>query len=329
MKSVRVQEFGGPSNMVIEEVTVPSPKPGEILVRHAFIGVNFADISQREGRTRGSGTQYETDLPYTPGNEASGHVEAVGEGVAEFAAGQAVAYRGVFGAYAEFAAVPAQSVIAVPQGVPLEQAGACLTHGMTAHYVTHDAYPVATGDWVLVHAAAGGSGGLVVQMAKARGAVVVATASSAEKLAHAHGLGADHLIDYAQTDFREECERIPGFKGFHAVLDNVSADTFERDLALLRPRGTLVLFGASSGPVPPFDLQRLNQLGSLAIRRTNLKHYVLTRDELVDRAVAVFDMMRAATLRLTIAGIYDLKDVGAAHKQIKGRHSIGKVLLRP
>lgn len=329
MRSVRVHEFGGPSNMKIEEVAVPSPKPGEILVRHAFIGINFADISQREGRTRGSGTQYETDLPYTPGNEASGVVEAVGDGVTDFTAGEAVAYRGVFGAYAELAAVPAQSVIAVPEGVPLEQAGASLTHGMTAHYVTHDAYPVAAGDWVLIHAAAGGSGGLVVQMAKARGAVVVATASSAEKLEHVRRLGADHLVNYAETDFQTECERIPGFEGFHAVLDNVSADTFERDLALLRPRGTLIIFGASSGPIPPFDLQRLNQLGSLAIRRTNLKHYVLARGELVDRAAVVFNMIRSGTLRLTIAGIYDLKDVAAAHEQIKGRHSIGKVLLRP
>lgn len=329
MKAIRVHAFGDASNMLVEEVDVPVTGPDQVLVRHAFMGVNFADISQREGQAKGGGTQYETDLPYTPGNEASGIVEAVGDRVSEFQPGDRVAYRGVFGAYAEFAAVPATSVVAVPDDIPLDIAGASLTHGMTAYYVTHDAHPVARGEWILVHAAAGGTGGLVVQMAKAQGATVVATASTDKKLDHARALGADHVINYAETDFQVECERIPDFEGFHAVLDNVSAATFEGNLQLLRPLGTLVEFGASSGPIPPFDLQRLNQLGSLAIRRTNLKHYVLTRESLLARASAVFDMILSGEIRITIAGVHALDDVATAHDRIKGRQTIGKVLLKP
>ena len=252
---IRVHAFGDASNMVVEEYQVPEPQAGEVLVRHAYAGVNFADISQRQGLTRGGGTQYETDLPYTPGNEASGTVEAIGPEVPDFKAGDRVAYRGIFGAYAATALVPADSVVAVPDSISLENAAAAMTHGMTAHYVTHDAYPVQSGDWILVHAAAGGTGGLVVQMAKARGATVVATASSLEKLDHARTLGADHLINYAETDFGDACREIDGFEGFHGILDNVSAATFETNLTLMRPCATLVIFGASSGPIPPFDLQ--------------------------------------------------------------------------
>ncbi len=328
MKSVVVREFGGPENMVLDDGPDPTPGPDEVLVRHAFAGVNFADISQRQGKTRGSGTQYETKLPYVPGNEASGVVEAIGTAVAGYVPGDRVAYRGVFGAYCEKAAVPAQSLVKIPAGLDLQTAAAILTHGMTAHYVTHDAYRVEPGDWVIVHAAAGGTGGLVTQMAKRRGATVVATASSAEKLDHVRSLGADHLINYAETDFEEACRKLPGFAGFHAALDNVSAATFERNLRLMRPLGTLVIYGASSGSIPPFDLQRLNGLGSLAIRRTNLKHYVLTRQALEQRAAAVFDMALDG-LKVTIGGRFALADVGAAHDLIASRGSMGKVLLEP
>lgn len=329
MRAVRVHAFGGPEVMGVEAVPDPRPAAGEVLVRHAFIGVNFADISQREGRTRGGGTQYETALPYTPGNEASGIVEAVGPGVEGVVVGDRVAYRGVFGAYGEMAAVPTASLVALPDALPLDVAGGCLTHGMTAHYVTHDAHAVAPGEWVLVHAAAGGTGALVVQMAKQRGATVVATASTAEKLAHAVACGADHAIDYETSDFETACRNLPGFDGFHAVLDNVSAATFERNLRLLRPCGNLVIFGMSSGPIPPFDLQRLNALGSLSIRRTNLKHYVLDRAALPRRAGAVFDMLARGTIRITIAGVYPLERVGEAHEALKGRRTIGKLLLQP
>ena len=329
MEAIRVREFGGPEVMALEQRPVPLPGAGEVLVRHAYAGVNFADISQREGTTRGGGTQYETDLPYTPGNEAAGIVEAIGDGVGGFKEGDRVAYRGVFGAYSGAAAVPQDSLVAVPEGVEMEIAAAALTHGMTAHYVTHDAYPVSAGDWVLVHAAAGGSGGLVTQMAKLRGAMVVATASTAKKLEHASSLGADHVINYADTDFEQACRDIPGFSGFHAVFDNVSAATFERNLRLMRPLGTLVIFGASSGPIPPFDLQRLNALGSLAIRRTNMKHYVLTREALEMRSGAVFTMIRDESLRISIDRVFPLKDAGAAHERLKGRETIGKVLLQP
>jgi NADPH:quinone reductase len=329
MKAIRVRAFGGPEQMRLEELPDPLPGPGEALVRHAFIGVNFADISQREGAARGGGTQYETDLPYIPGNEASGVVEALGAGVTALRTGDRVAYRGVFGAYAERAAVPAASLVAVPEAVDLRSAAAALTHGMTAHYVTHDAYPVTPGDWILVHAAAGGTGGLVTQMAKRRGATVVATASSPAKLARARALGADHAIDYAATDFEAECRAIPGFAGFHAVLDNVSAATFEPNLRLLRPLGTLVIFGASSGPVPPFDLQRLNGLGSLAIRRTNMKHYVLTREALERRSAALFAMIAKGELALAVDSQFPLAEAGAAHERIRSRASMGKVLLVP
>ncbi len=329
MKAIRVEQFGGPEQMRIVDRPIPVPRPDEVLVRHAFIGVNFADISQREGKTRGTGTQYETDLPYTPGNEASGIVEAVGESVKHLLPGERVAYRGIFGAYADAACVPAASVLPVPDGLDLRHAAATLTHGMTAHYVTHDAGQVSTGDWVLVHAAAGGTGGLVTQMAKALGATVVATASTQRKLDHVHSLGADHVINYADVDFEPACREIPGFEGFHKVLDNVSAETFERNLCLMRPLGTLVIFGASSGPIPPFDLQRLNALGSLAIRRTNMKHYVLTRAALEQRSAAVFRMIQAGVVRIVVDRVFPLAEAGAAHNRIKARESVGKVLLQP
>lgn len=326
MKSILVRDFGGPDNMVLHEGPDPQPGPGEVLVRQAFAGVNFADISQRQGKTRGSGTQYETELPYVPGNEASGEVEALGEGIENFAPGNRVAYRGIFGAYCDKAVVPVDSLVHVPDDIELKTAAAALTHGMTAHYVTHDAYRVQPGDVVLVHAAAGGTGGLVTQMAKRCGATVIATASTAEKLDHARRLGADHLINYSEQDFEAACRAIPRFDGLHAVLDNVSASTFEKNLKLMRPLGTLVIFGASSGPIPPFDLQRLNALGSLAIRRTNLKHYVLTREALERRASAVFEMVRDG-LKVSIAGTFPLAEVGAAHELITSRGSMGKVLL--
>lgn len=329
MRAIRVERFGGPEEMRIEDRPSPAPAPGEARVRHAFMGVNFADISQREGTTRGGGTQYETALPYTPGNEASGIVEAVGVGVQRVHPGDRVAYRGVFGAYAEAACVPDASLLRVPDDLDLTHAAATLTHGMTAHYVTHDAGQVANGDWVLVHAAAGGTGGLVTQMAKALGATVVATASSDRKLQHVRSLGADHVIDYTRDDFEEACRDIPGFGGFHKVLDNVSAATFERNLRLMRPLGTLVIFGASSGPIPPFDLQRLNALGSLAIRRTNMKHYVATRAALEKRSAAVFRMIREGGIRIIVDRVFPLAEAGAAHDWIKARLSIGKVLLKP
>ena len=328
MRSIWVERFGGPEEMQLVDRPVPRPGPGEVLVRHAYIGVNFADISQREGRTRGSGTQYETELPYAPGNEAAGIVEAVGPAVDSLRPGDRVAYRGIFGAYAEAACVPVASLLPVPADVDLDVAAATLTHGMTAHYVTRDAGQVSAGEWVLVHAAAGGTGGLVTQMAKALGATVVATTSTA-KIDHVRGLGADHVIDYRRVDFATACRELPAFGGFHKILDNVSADTFESNLRLLRPLGTLVIFGASSGPIPPFDLQRLNALGSLAIRRTNMKHYVATRPELEARAAAVFGMIRAGSLRIIIDRVFPLAEAGAAQARIKARQSVGKVLLQP
>lgn len=329
MKAIRVHAFGGPEVMQIEDIPVPEPGPGMILVRQAFIGVNYADISQREGRAQGGGTQYETDLPYSPGNEAAGEVAAIGPDITGFSIGDRVAYRGIFGAYAQYAAVPAASLVPVPEGLAFDTAAASLTHGMTAHYVTHDAYPVGAGDWVLVHAAAGGSGGLVVQMAKQRGATVVATASTEAKLARARENGADHAISYSDDNWPDAIRAIPGFTGFHAALDNVGVTVFEQTLALMRPRGSLVLFGMSSGAIPPFDLQRLNGLGSLSIRRANLKHYVLTREALLARAEAVFAMLLAGTVRVRIDRVLPLSDAAEAHRAVKSRATMGKVLLQP
>ena len=256
MKAIVVRSFGDTSVLQLEEKVCHKPKDREVLIKHSFMGINFADISQRKGISQGSGTQYETNLPYTPGNEASGIVEKIGPNVSEFSPGDRVVYRGIFGAYSEAALVPESSIVRVPQDIDLRTAAAVFTHGLTAHYITNDAYSVSEGDWILVHAAAGGSGGLVTQMAKQKGATVVATASTEKKLAHAKKLGSDFLINYERADFERECLNIIDFPKFNAVLDNVSAVTFEKNLRLLRLRGSLVIFGASSGQIPPFDLQR-------------------------------------------------------------------------
>lgn len=330
MKIIRVHEFGGPEKLVCEEASPPTPRENEILVRNAFIGVNFADVGMRNGSSSKTAiTLYARPLPLTPGNEASGTVEALGPDVTGFVPGDKVAYRGVFEAYAEFVTVPVEKLLKVPTGVPMDVAGGCLTQGMTAHYVTHDAHLVRPGEWVLIHAAAGGTGSLVVQMAKLRGATVVATASTPEKVARAYENGADHVFNYSEADFEELSRSIPGFDGFHAVLDCVGVATFEKGLRLLRPRGNMVIFGMSSGPIPPFDLQRLNPLGSLSIRRTNLNDYIPTRHDLEVRAATVFDWIREGKITVRIGGRFPLADARLAHAELEERHSLGKLLLVP
>jgi len=330
MRAIRVNALGGPETLVLEEVAEPVPGPGEVLVHHTFIGVNFADTGQRSGRSARAGfAQYDTPVPFTPGNEASGHVAAVGEGVTGFAPGERVAYRGVFGAYAEVNLVPARHLLPVPDGVALDVAAACLTHGMTAHYVTQSCHPVQAGEWILVHAAAGGAGGLTAQMAKMAGATVVGTASTPGKLERARANGCDHAIDYVREDFAARCRELPGFAGFHAVFDCVSAATFEQGLRLLRPTGDMVILGMSSGPIPPFDLQRLNPLGSLSIRRTKMNDYVRTREALEARAADVFAWIAEGRLRIWIDRILPLADARSAHEALESRATMGKVLLRP
>jgi len=327
MKAIIVKSFGDTDVMQLEERVCPRPGDGEVLISHSFMGVNFADISQRQGLSQGSGTQYDTDLPYIPGNEASGLVEKIGSNVSALSPGDRVVYRGIFGAYSEAAVVPESSVIKVPPEIDLETAAAVFTQGLTAHYVTNDAYSVSEGDWILVHAAAGGSGGLVAQMAKQKGARVVSTASTEKKLAHIKGLGSDFSINYKRDDFEKAALEILNFPKFNAILDNVSAVTFEKNLRLLRPRGTLVIFGASSGPIQPFNLQRLNPLGSIAIRRTNLKHYIKTRTELTTRTADLFSMLTRGEIRVVIDKVYPLADANLAHQRISARKNIGKVLL--
>jgi NADPH2:quinone reductase len=325
MKAIRVHELGSSDVLSYEEVPTPKAGKDEVVVKLEYIGVNFSDTGQREGRT----AWYEVPLPFTPGNEGSGTVAEVGPGVSEFKPGEKVAYRGVFGAYAEFALVPADKVLHVPAGFSMQVAAGCLTQGMTAYYVTHDAHQTKPGEWVLVHAAAGGTGSLVVQMAKNMGAVVVATASTEEKSAIARENGADHVFIYTRQDFEKETRKLPGFDGFHAVFDSVSASTFEQGLRLMRPLANMVVYGMSSGPVPPFDINRLNPMGSLSIRRTNLKHYVLTREALLFRASAVFEMIRQGKLRIRIGKTYPLAQAKQAHDDLEGRRSVGKLLLVP
>ncbi len=309
----------------MEEVPKPNPGPGELLIALEAVGVNFVDTQQRQGFPE----WYRVPLPFTPGFEAAGTVAAIGDGVDGFRIGDRVAYHGAFGAYAEFAAVPAEIAVPVPAEIAAETAAAGLLQGMTAHYLTHDSYHVEAGDWVLVHAGAGGTGGLAVQMAKARGAAVVTTVSTAAKAAIARENGADHVIDYATHDFEAEIRALDGFSGLAAVYDSIGRATFEQSLRLLKPRGIMVMYGAASGPVEPFDLNRLNPMGSLFVTRPNVKDYVATRGELLARAGAVFDMIMAGTLHVRVGARFPLDEAAAAHRAIETRATVGKVLLVP
>ncbi len=323
MQAIRIHELGGPEVLHIEEVAVPTPGDGEILVRLAAIGVNFVDTQQRQGFPE----WYRVPLPFTPGFEAAGQVAAVGPGVAGFRDGDRVVYQGSFGAYAEFAAVPADLAVPIPDGLETDIAAAGWLQGLTAQYLTTDSHRVRPGDWVLVQAGAGGTGGLVVQMAKTAGATVVATASTAEKVKIARAAGADHVIDYGAGAFEEAIRGLPGFPGFAAVYDNVGRATFEQGLALLRRRGIMVLYGAASGPVAPFDLARLNPMGSLFVTRPNLRDYVAERDELLRRADDLFARIADGRLRIRIGGRFPLAEAAAAHAALESRRSTGKLLL--
>ena len=325
MKAVRIHRLGGPEVLVVEEAPTPDPGPGELLVALEAVGVNFVDTQQRQGFPE----WYRVPLPFTPGFEAAGRVAAVGEGVDGFAVGDRVAYQGAFGAYAEFAAVPAEIAVPLPAEIEAETAAAGLLQGMTAHYLTHESYRIQPGDWVLVHAGAGGTGGLTVQMAKALGAVVITTVSSPEKAAVARENGADHVIDYVQQDFEAEVRALDGFAGLAAVYDSIGRATFEQGLRLLKPRGIMVMYGAASGPVEPFDLNRLNPMGSLFVTRPNVRDYVATRGELLARAGAVFDMIRSGDLTVRVGARFSSDEAAAAHRAIETRTTTGKVLLIP
>jgi len=322
MKAIQVKQVGGPDVMEVVELSVPQAKANEAVVKLAAAGVNFIDVYVREGR-------YKAPLPLVPGQEGAGVVTAVGSNVKLVKLGDRVAWASILGAYAEYAAVPADRLVVIPNGVTDEQAAAVMLQGMTAHYLSHDTYPLKRGETALIHAAAGGVGLLLVQMAHNIGARVIATVSTEEKAKLARAAGADEVILYTQTDFETETKRLTGGKGVDVVYDSVGKTTFDKGLNILRPRGMMVLFGGSSGAVPPFDPMILNQKGSLFLTRPTLGHYTSTREELVERAGAVFGMIAAGKLKLRIEHTYPLAEAPRAHRDLEGRKTTGKLLLIP
>jgi NADPH2:quinone reductase len=320
MKAIQIRQTGGPEVMALADVPVPEPKPGEALVRLRASGVNFIDIYFREGR-------YKADLPFVNGQEGAGIVERVGSNVSDVRPGDAVAWCGVPGSYAEFAAVPADRLVKVPQGMDLRLAAAVMLQGMTAHYLAHSTFALKSGDTALVHAAAGGVGLLLTQMATQAGARVIATVSTAEKEKLAREAGAAEMIRYTEADFEIETKRLTQGRGVDVVYDSVGRTTFEKSLNCLRRRGLLALFGGSSGPVPPFDLIELSQKGSLFVTRPTLKDYIATREELVSRADAVLRAVQTGKLKVRIEHSYPLAQAAQAHRDLEARKTTGKLLL--
>ncbi|WP_037359191.1 quinone oxidoreductase family protein [Amycolatopsis orientalis] len=320
--AVQVTRTGGPEVLELAEIEPGPPGPGELLVELAAAGVNYIDTYQRQGI-------YPIDLPFVLGSEGAGTVVEIGEGVTEFAPGDHVAWQGVLGSYAQRAVVPASETVKVPEGVSDELAAATMLQGMTAHYLVRSTYEVKAGDDILVHAAAGGVGLLLVQLAKARGARVLATVSTDEKAELARGAGADHVIRYDREDFAAVTRELTNGEGVAVVYDGVGKSTVDGSLASLKIRGTLALFGAASGPVPPIDPQRLNSGGSLFLTRPTLAHYLRTREELDWRARELFAAVQDGSLNVRIGGRYPLADARKAHEDLQGRRTTGKLLLLP
>jgi NADPH2:quinone reductase len=319
MKAILVKQPGGPEALELTDVPTPQPGPKQVLVRIAACGVNFIDVYFRTGL-------YKADLPITIGNEAAGIVEAVGPEVTEVAPGDRVAYAMVRGSYAEYHVVPSWQLVKIPEGLDFQHAAAAMLQGMTAHYLTHSTYPLKSGDTCLVHAGAGGTGGLIIQMAKMRGARVLSTVSTGDKAKIAREHGADETILYTQQEFDAEVKRLTG-TGVEVVYDSVGKTTFEKSLNSLRPRGLLALFGQSSGPVPPFDPTILNGKGSLFLTRPSLGFYVANRDELLWRANDVLGWIASGKLKLRIDRTYPLTEAASAHKDLESRKTAGKLLL--
>jgi NADPH2:quinone reductase len=322
MKAIRVHQHGGPEALAYDDITQPVPGSGEALVKIEAIGINFIDIYRRMGLYPGA-------MPFTLGEEAAGVVAALGSGVTGLQVGDRVAYSSVPGAYAEYAVVPAARLVPIPAGLDSRQAAAAMLQGMTAHYLTHSTYPIQPGDQVLVHAAAGGVGMLVVQMAKRRGARVFGTVSTEAKADLARAAGVDEVILYTQVDFEAEIKRLTDGRGLDAVYDSVGQTTFDKSLNCLRPRGYLVLFGQSSGPVAPLNPQILNAKGSLFLTRPTLGHYIATRDELLERAGDVLGWIAAGELTLRIDSEFPLAQAAEAQRKLESRATSGKLLLIP
>lgn len=320
MRAIRVHEYGSPEVMRLEEIDLPEPGPGEVRVMLETAGVNFVDTYQRSG-------QYNMSLPYTPGSEGGGVVDTLGPEVEGLAPGDPVAYAMQLGAYADYAVVPAWKLVPVPPGVNLLTATAAMLQGMTAHYLTHDTYPIQSGDTALIHAAAGGVGLLLVQMARLRGARVIGTVSTGEKELLAREAGADEIIRYTEQDFEDEVRRLTDGRGVDVVYDSVGRDTFYKSLNCLRPRGYMVLFGQSSGAVEPIDPQILNQKGGLFLTRPALHHYNHDRAEVLRRANDLFDWIGSGQLSVRIDKTFPLAEAAEAHRYLENRQSKGKVLL--
>jgi NADPH2:quinone reductase len=322
MKAIQVRETGGPEKLQLVETPIPHPGPREALVRVAASGVNFIDIYFRTGL-------YKADIPIALGQEGAGAVEQVGAQVTEVAPGDRVAWAMPRGSYAEYAVVPAWQLVKLPDDLDFQTAAGVMLQGMTAHYLTHSTWPLKPGDACLVHAAAGGAGGLIAQMAKMRGARVFGTVSTEEKAAIARENGVDDVILYTRTGFDLEVRRLTNGRGVDVVYDSVGKTTFEKSLNSLRPRGLVALFGQSSGPVPPFDLNTLNGKGSLFVTRPTLGHYTLTREELLWRAGDVLAWVASGKLHPRIERTYPLSEAAAAHRALESRQTTGKLLLIP
>lgn len=322
MRAIRVEATGGPEAMEATDVAAAEPQEGQLLVDVAASGVNFIDTYQRSGI-------YQMTLPFTPGSEGAGTVRAVGSGVRGFAAGDRVAWAMAPGSYAEQALVPAENAVKVPDDVDDRTAAAAPLQGMTAHYLVASTHPVQSGDTALVHAAAGGMGLLLTQMIKARGGRVLGTVSTDEKERLAREAGADEIVRYTEEDVASRVRQLTGGRGVDVVYDGVGRSTFDASLASLRPRGTLALFGAASGPVPPLDPQRLNSAGSVFLTRPSLGHHIADRAELDWRAGEVFGAISRGELNIRIGATYALEDARQAHEDLEGRRTTGKLLLIP
>jgi NADPH2:quinone reductase len=322
MKAIQVSKAGGPEVLEFVDIPTPEPKPNEALIEIQAAGVNFIDVYYREGR-------YPAPMPFVCGQEGTGVVTSIGSDVSSVKVGDNVAYTGILGSYAEFAAVPADRVVQIPDKLDFKQAAASMLQGMTAHYLSHSTFPIKSGQTVLIQAASGGVGLLLVQMAKKLGARVIGTVGSDDKAKLARDAGADELIIYTKQDFEKETLALTGDKGVDVVYDGVGKTTFEKDLKVLRPRGYLVLFGGASGAVPPFDLMQLTKHGSLFLTRPTLQNYIATREELEQRSRGVLQMIASGDLKLRIHKTYPLAQAQEAHRDLEGRKTSGKLLLIP
>jgi NADPH2:quinone reductase len=322
MKLIQVHQHGGPEELRLIDAPIPTPASGQAVVHVAATGVNFIDVYFRTGL-------YKADLPLTPGSEAAGTVASVGEGVTHVKPGDRVAWAMVRGSYAQYAAVPAVQLVKLPENVDFETGAAAMLQGMTAHYLTHSTFALKKGDTALVHAAAGGAGGLIVQMAKMLGATVIGTAGSDEKAAIAKAAGADEVIVYTRQDFVAETKRITSGRGVDVIYDSVGKTTFLPGLDAIRPRGMMVLFGQSSGAVAPFDPGILNGKGSLFLTRPSLMHYAADRQELEWRSGDVLRWVGEGRLKLRVDRTYPLAQAADAHRDLEGRKTAGKLILLP